>query len=148
MIEKIEISGSNFKVEDNFRKYAIKRIGKLDRYLPKGSKKDVVAKIVVAQVDREHGNKYEISVAMEIPGGKVIAAKDECSNVFAGIDLVEAKLTGQIRRYKVESTPHLHRRSFKNLFIKRSWCDKIKLNNSVWRLIYYGQKNQGTSSYR
>lgn len=120
MIEKIEISGSNFKVEDNFRKYAIKRIGKLDRYLPKGSKKDVVAKIVVAQVDREHGNKYEISVAMEIPGGKVIAAKDECSNVFAGIDLVEAKLTGQIRRYKVESTPHLHRRSFKNLFIKRS----------------------------
>ena len=39
MIEKIEISGSNFKIEDNFRKYAIKRIGKLDRYLPKGSKK-------------------------------------------------------------------------------------------------------------
>ena len=64
-----------------------------------------MAKIVVAQVDREHGNKYEISAAMEIPGGKVIAAKDECSNVFAGIDLVEAKLTGQIRRYKVESTP-------------------------------------------
>ena len=51
--------------------------------------------------------------------GKVIAAKDECSNVFAGIDLVEAKLTGQIRRYKLEVQPHRQKRGLKNLFIRR-----------------------------
>ena len=119
MIEKIEISGSNYKVEESFKKYAEKRLGKLDRYLPRASKKDVVTKIVVTEVERAHGEKYEISVAMDIPGGKVIAAKDECSNVFAGIDLLEAKLTGQIRRYKLESTPHLKKKSLKNLFIKR-----------------------------
>lgn len=119
MINKIEVSGSNYKVGENLQKYAEKHIGKLDRYLPRGSKKDVIAKIVVTEVDRDHGNKYEISAAMEIPGGKVIAAKDECSNVFAGIDIVEAKLMGQIRRFKLESTPHLRRKSLKNLFIKR-----------------------------
>ena len=116
MIEKIDISGSNYKVEESFQKYANKRIGKLDRYLPRGNKKDVVAKIVVTEVNRSHGNKYEISVAMEIPGGKVIAAKDECSNVFAGIDILEAKLTGQIRRYKIESNPHLRKNPFMRLF--------------------------------
>ena len=115
MIEKIDISGSNYKVEESFQKYATKRIGKLDRYLPRGSKKDVIAKIVVTEVNRSHGNKYEISVAMEIPGGKVIAAKDECSNVFAGIDILEAKLTGQIRRYKIETNPHLHKNPFLRL---------------------------------
>lgn len=119
MIEKIETSGSNYKLSDNFQKYATKRIGKLDRYLPRGSKKDVIAKIVVTQVDRDHGNKFEISAAMEIPGGKVIAAKDECSNIFAGIDIIEAKLMGQIRRYKLESTPHLSKKGLKNLFMKR-----------------------------
>ena len=119
MIEKIDISGSNYKVEESFKKYAEKRIGKLDRYLPKSAKKDVVTKIVVTEVERAHGEKYEISVAMDIPGGKVIAAKDECSNVFAGIDLLEAKLTGQIRRYKLDVTPHLKKKSLKNLFIKR-----------------------------
>ena len=118
MIEKIDISGSNYKVEDTFKKYAIKRIGKLDRYLPRGSKHDVVAKIIVTATDHGHGDKYEISVAMDIPGGKVIAAKDECSNLLAGIDLVEAKLTGQIRRYKLEVSPHLKKRKFKNLFNK------------------------------
>ena len=60
-------------VEENFKKYATKKIGKLDKYLPRGSKKDVVAKIVVTEVNREHGNKYEISVAMEIPGGLKVA---------------------------------------------------------------------------
>lgn len=116
MIEKIDISGSNYKVEESFQKYATKRIGKLDRYLPRGSKKDVIAKIVVTEVNRSHGNKYEISVAMEIPGGKVITAKDECSNVFAGIDILEAKLTGQIRRYKIETNPHLRKNPILRLF--------------------------------
>ena len=120
MIDKIDLSGSNYKISDSFRKYAIKRIGKLDRYLPRGSKKDVVAKVVIAEVDRAHNNNYEISVAMEIPGGKVITAKDECSNVFAGIDIIEAKLKGQIRRFKLEATPHLSKKGLKNLFIKRS----------------------------
>ena len=107
MIENIDISGSNYKVEESFQKYVHKRIGKLDRYLPRQNRKDVGAKVVVTQVNRDHGNKYELSVAMEIPGGKVISAKDECSNLYAGIDIVEAKLTGQIRRFKLEQNPHL-----------------------------------------
>ncbi|MBR2710600.1 ribosome-associated translation inhibitor RaiA [Candidatus Saccharibacteria bacterium] len=119
MIEKIEITGNDFRVEEGFRKYTEKRIGKLDRYLPKGSKKDVVAKVIVSEIGKNKGDKYEISAAMEIPGGKVLAARDECSNVFAGVDLVEAKLTGQIRRYKLEVQPHRQKRSLKDLFIKR-----------------------------
>lgn len=120
MIDKIEISGNNYKVSESFKKYAAKRIGKLDRYLPRGNKKDVIAKIVVTEVDRAHGNKYDISAAMEIPGGKVITAKDECSNVFAGIDIIEAKLKGQVRRFKLEATPHLSKKGLKGLFSKKA----------------------------
>lgn len=119
MIEKIDISGSNnYKVGENLKKYITKRIGKLDRYLPKNKKKDVVAKVVISEVNRAHGNKYEISVAMEITGGKVIAAKDECSNVFAGTDILEAKLMGQIRRYKTEIAPRISKNPFSKLFKK------------------------------
>ena len=119
MIEKIEINGNGYKIEEPFRKYVEKRIGKLDRYLPKGSKKDVICKVVVSEIGKGKTDKYEISVAMELTGGKVIAAKDECTNVFAGIDLVEAKLTGQIRRYKLEVQPHRQKRSLKNLFLRK-----------------------------
>ena len=119
MIEKIEISGNGYKVEEPFKKYVEKRLGKSDRYLPRGFKKDVVAKVVVAEIGKNKSEKYEISVAMDIPGGKVIAAKDECSNVFAGVDLVEAKLTGQIRRYKLEMQPHRQKKNWRKIFIRR-----------------------------
>ena len=104
---------------DKVLAYAEKKVGKLDRYLPRGSKKDVVVKVIVSEIGKGKGDKYEISAAMEIPGGKVIAAKDECSNVFAGVDLVEAKILGQIRRYKLEMQPHRQKRSLKSFFIKR-----------------------------
>lgn len=117
MIDKIEITGNDYALTDSFKKYTEKKIGHLDRYLPRGSKKDVVARVVVAEIGKTKGEKYEISVAMDIPGGKVIAAKDECSNVFAGVDLVEAKLIGQIRRYKLESQPHRQRKGV--LWLKR-----------------------------
>ena len=118
MIEKIDISGSNFKVEESFKKYVEKRIGKLDRYLPRQNRKDVVAKVVVTEVNRDHGNKYELSVSLNIPGGKVLAAKDEASNIFAGIDIIEAKLTGQIRRYKTENTNYDKKGFLKRLLKK------------------------------
>lgn len=118
MIENIDISGSNYKVEESFRKYTTKRIGKLDRYLPRANRKDLLVKVVVTQVDREHGNKYEISATLDIPGGKVLAAKDEASNVFAGIDILEAKLMGQIRRFKTEKTKHDKKGILRRIFKK------------------------------
>ena len=119
MIDKIEITGNDYKIEETFKKYAEKKFGRLDRYLPRKSKKDVVIKAIVSEIGKNKGDKYEISVAMDIPGGKVIAARDECSNVFAGVDLVEAKLLGQIRRYKLEMQPHRQKKSLRSLFIKR-----------------------------
>lgn len=119
MIEKIEVNGKGYKIDEPLKKYVVKRVGKLDRYLPRGAKKDVTMKVMIEEVGKNKGEKYNISATMDIPGGKVIAAKDECSNVFAGVDLVEAKLTGQIRRYKLEVQPHRQKKSLKNLFIRR-----------------------------
>ena len=119
MIEKIEVNGRGYKVEESFKKYVEKRLAKLDRYLPRTHKKDVVCKVQVSEIGKGKTEKYEIAASMELLGGKVLAAKDECTNVFAGVDLVEAKLLGQIRRYKLEVQPHRQKRSLKNLFRRR-----------------------------
>ena len=39
MIEKVELSGNGYKIDEPFKKYVEKRIGKLDRYLPHNAKK-------------------------------------------------------------------------------------------------------------
>ena len=119
MISKIEVNGNDYKVDETLRKYVEKRLGKLDKYLPRGSKKDASVKVMVTEISKSKSERYEVAATMELTGGKVIAAKDECSNTFAGVDLVEAKLAGQIRRYKLEVQPHRQKRSLKNLFIRR-----------------------------
>ena len=60
MIEKIEITGNDYKVEDGLKRYVEKRIGKLDKYLPRGYKKDVVAKVIVTEIGKGKGDKYVI----------------------------------------------------------------------------------------
>ena len=107
MIEKIDISGNGYKIEESFRKYVEKRIGKLDKYLPKGAKKDVVCKVVVSEIGKGKNDKYELSAAMEL-----IAHGHE-------LYYFDSKLLGQIRRYKLEVQPHRQKRSLKNLFKKR-----------------------------
>lgn len=107
MISQIEITGKNkYEIDKNTRKYVEKHIGKLDKYLPRHAKKSVSAKVTIEEINGKNDNKYEVEVLVDVPG-KVLVAKDQSSNVLAAVDIVEAKLEGQIRRYKTEKNPRL-----------------------------------------
>ena len=119
MISSIQINGINYEISKNTHKYATKRIGRLDRYLPKHVRKTVSASIKLSQVNHDHGNKYEAEVIMKIPG-KTLTAKDSTGNMMAAIDIVEAKLLSQLHDYKEANIPHLGRRGLMSRF-KRSF---------------------------
>ena len=106
MISQIEVTGNKYEIDENTKKYAIKHIGKLDKYLPRHAKKSASARVLIAQINGAHDNKYEVEVIVDVPD-KTLVAKDQSSNVLAAIDIVEAKLDGQIRRYKTEKNPRL-----------------------------------------
>ncbi len=109
MISNIEISGIKYEVDENTKKYVEKHIGKLSKYLPRHAKKSVNARVTIAQINGKHDNKYEVEAVLNVPE-KTLVAKDQSSNVLAAIDIVEAKLDGQIRRYKTEKNPTLGKR--------------------------------------
>ena len=106
MISQIEVTGNKYEVDENTKKYAVKHIGKLDKYLPRHAKKTASARVVISQINGAHDNKYEVEVIVDVPD-KTLVAKDQSSNVLAAIDIVEAKLDGQLRRYKTEKNPRL-----------------------------------------
>ena len=101
MIKSLDITGIKYSVNEKTRKYVQDKIGKLDRYAPLSSRKSLVADVKLSEVNRDHGNKYEVEVILQVPG-RVITAKDTTLNMMAAIDIVEAKLIGQLRRYKTE----------------------------------------------
>ena len=120
MIEAIDITGVKFELDDTTKKYVTKKIGRLDRYLPKHARKSVSAEVKLREVNRDHGNKYEAEVILHVPD-KMLTAKDSTVNVLAAIDIVEAKIVTQLHKYKEATVAHVGRRGMLSRF-KRSYA--------------------------
>jgi len=108
MIDMISITGVKFDADDATKRYVVRKISRLDRYLPRHARKSVTAEVLLKEVNRAHGNKYEAEVIMHVPG-KTITAKDSTVNVLAALDIVEAKLVVQLHKYKSTATKHTGR---------------------------------------
>lgn len=123
MITSIEITGIKYELDDTTKKYVNKKIGRLDRYLPRHARDSVTAEVRLKEVNREHGNKYEAEVVLNVPD-KTITAKDSTLNMLAAIDIVEAKIVSQLRKYKQTTIGHVGRRGVMSRF-KRSYAREL-----------------------
>lgn len=119
MINAISITGVKFDLDETTKRYVIKKIGKLDRYLPRHARKSASAEVLLKQVNRDHGNKYEAEVVLHVPE-RQLTAKDSTVNILAALDIVEAKLVSQLHKYKETTVGHIGRRGVLHRF-KRSY---------------------------
>lgn len=105
MIKNIKLTGIKVDIDEKTKKYVTKKIGSVDRYLPRHARKSVSAEVVIRQSNRDHGNKYETEVIIHTPGHKLVA-KDSTVNILASIDIVEAKIITQARKYREKQIDH------------------------------------------
>ena len=119
MITQIQVTGIAYEVDENTRKYVTKKIGHLDKYLPKHARKTASAEVRLEQVDHDHGNKYEAEVKINLPG-KSVTATDSTGNMMAAIDIVEKKIQAQLHDYKQANIAHIGNRRLLSRF-KRSF---------------------------
>lgn len=124
MIENVGITGvGTYTADDLTKKYIRKKIGSLDRLVPRHARKSIRAEVKIAEVNRDKGNKYEVEVLVHIPE-KTVTAKDSTMNVLAATDIVEAKIANQLRKYKESHIPHVGRRKLLDRF-KRSYAREL-----------------------
>lgn len=126
MITHIDITGVRYQVDELTKKYVTKKIGRLDRFLPRHARKSVKAEVVLKEVNRANGNKYECDVIIKVPG-KTLTARDTTLNMLAAIDIVEAKLSTQLRKYHDENTS----RSGRTKRVIRSIKQKMRLSTNL-----------------
>lgn len=99
MIQSIAITGVKYDIDATTKKYVRRKIGRLDRFLPRHARKSVSAEVKLKEVNRDHGNKYEAEVILHVPN-KQLTAKDSTVNMMAAVDIVEAKVSSQLKKYK------------------------------------------------
>ena len=99
MIEKITVNGVHLEVDEDLNKYAIKKIANLDKYMSKHVRESVWAEIWLKESKAKNKRTLTCEVKMTLPN-EVIITKESTLNIYAAIDIVEAKLKNQILKYK------------------------------------------------
>lgn len=115
MIEKIEINAIHAQVDDDLKKYVTKKIGNLDKYLSKHAKASAHAEVKLKESKPKDKKQCECEVILHLPQDN-LAVKESTINMYAAVDIVEAKLKNQMKKYKeVHESPRFHRRVIRRL---------------------------------
>ena len=117
-IKRIEIARLSNQLTKDSKEYVRKKIGKLDVYLPEHSRESAHAEVKLKQNVKKNQNQYFCEVVLHLPN-EILTVHESTISMEAAVDIVEAKLKNQIKKYKDLHAPSRSRHLFKRL-IRRS----------------------------
>lgn len=110
MITNIEISGVHMQVGEDLKHYVIKKIGRLDRYVPRGARMSLHVEVKLKEGKAKDKNERTAEIIMRLPQ-ETITLKETTINIYAAVDIAETKLRLALKKYKdLHASPRLHRR--------------------------------------
>lgn len=116
MLQKFEIQGEHTVLDDSLKKYVTKKIGGLDRYVPRNARESAHAEVHLKEDKKKKDNNHcTCEVVLHLPK-QTIVINEHALNMYAAIDIVEAKLRLQIQKYKDKHhNGKMHRHVFSRL---------------------------------
>lgn len=115
MLQKFEVQGVHYTVDDNLRKYVNKKIGGLDRYLSKHNRMSAHGEVFLKETQSKNKINSQCEVVLQLPNQEIVI-KESALNMYAAIDIVEAKIKLQLKKYKeIHDTHKNQRRLFARL---------------------------------
>lgn len=110
MIRKLEITGVHVDTDAKLKKYVRKSVGKLERYMPKNARTSAHVDVKLKESKRQQDKQCTAEIIIYLPQDK-LTAKESTVNLFAAIDIVEAKLRNQLKKYKdTHTNPRFYQR--------------------------------------
>ena len=99
MINTLQISGVHSQLTKKERNYILKKIGGLDKYIPKMARPSTYVEVKIKDKKAKDKRTHECEVIMKLPKSTITSHRDSVS-VIAAIDEVEENLKKQLKRYK------------------------------------------------
>ena len=91
MLQKFELRGVHTTIDDNLKKYATKKIGHLDKYLPRHHRDSVHAEVSLKESKAKDKKQCTCEVTLHLPH-ETINLQESTVNMYAAVDIVETKL--------------------------------------------------------
>jgi ribosomal subunit interface protein len=95
---KLIISSKNYTVDAKLQKYIDKKIGRLDRFLNKKVRESAHCSLHFSEVKSSDKKTCHIESVLTLPNEQLFC-KVESGNMFASLDILEAKLMSLIKKY-------------------------------------------------
>ncbi|HVQ45056.1 MAG TPA: ribosome-associated translation inhibitor RaiA [Candidatus Saccharimonadia bacterium] len=101
---KCELTGRNFEVDDKMRAYIDDKIGGLEKYLPRQVRETASCAVILEDdPSGREDNRYVCEAVLSVRGVQLVS-REGTVNVYAAVDIVEAKLRAQLAKYKDKHT--------------------------------------------
>lgn len=113
MFQKFEINGVHANVDNKLRAYVTKKIGGLDRYVSRHARRSAHADVHLKEQPKAKDNNHSIcEVTVRLPQDTIVI-KEKGINMYAAVDIAEAKLKQRLQKYKdLHANGKLHRHLF------------------------------------
>ncbi|MDI3328445.1 MAG: ribosome-associated translation inhibitor RaiA [Alicyclobacillaceae bacterium] len=92
---RIHVRGDNLAVTDALKDYAVRKVGRLEKYFEAPADQDVYVTLSVLR------GQHKVEVTMTL-GGIVFRAEEKSGDMYSSLDLVVDKLVSQIERHKTK----------------------------------------------
>jgi len=114
VIQKLEINGVHYEINDELYKYVVKKIGRLDQYMSRHARESAHVEVKLKESKIKTRTQATCEVILHLPQ-EVMQTEETTLNMYAAVDIVEAKLKNQLKRYKAKHSIRFHRRLLSKL---------------------------------
>ena len=126
MIQKIDITGIHLQVTDDLKKYVHKKLGRLDRFIPRSGRESAHLEVKLSEGKAKNKDARTCEIILHLPNEN-ITLKEATINIYAAIDIVEAKLRHALKKYKdLHTSPRLHQRLLAKLKHRPAFGNKSR----------------------
>lgn len=108
MIE-LQTTCRHYEADQKMGDYLERKIGSLDKYLPKATRGGLMAAVVLECDESQDNRRYLCEIKLQVKGERFYV-KEATVNMYAAIDICEAKLKSQFHKYKSKHQPAKNRR--------------------------------------
>ena len=102
---RIDINTKKFELNDDIKKYVSKKINKLERLIPRNERESAHAEVVLKENAKKQKGRFACEVRLHIPHHEFIV-EEATINMFAAVDIVEARLRNQLSKHHSKFADH------------------------------------------
>jgi ribosomal subunit interface protein len=99
MIQRMEIKGVHLTIDEKLRKYTERKLGSLDRLISRHARESAHLEVALKESTGKGAKRCHCDLTLHLPHENIVI-KEATVNMYAAIDIAEAKLKMQLKKYK------------------------------------------------